>query len=113
MSRPLRIYVAGPYTKGYVQGNVNRAMEAAVALIHQGHCPFCPHLSHYLDAVAREQGCPLNWDDWMAQDLMWLAQCDALLRLPGPSKGADTEVTEALRRGMLVYWRLEDVPPAQ
>ena len=110
MSRPIRIYVAGPYTQGYVIGNVQRAMEATVALIRAGHYPFCPHLSHYPDAVAREQGEPLTWEDWLAQDLVWLAQCEALLRLPGESRGADIEVAHALRWGIPVYHSLAELP---
>lgn len=39
-----------------------------------------------------------------------LAQCDAVLRLAGPSKGADEDVRLAQERGMPVYYRLEDVP---
>ena len=39
-----------------------------------------------------------------------LARCDAVLRLPGDSKGADEDVRLATERGLPVYYRLEDVP---
>ncbi|MNL86140.1 hypothetical protein D3C87_2147270 [compost metagenome] len=39
-----------------------------------------------------------------------LALCEAVLRLPGDSKGADNDVRIARERGIPVYYRLEDVP---
>jgi hypothetical protein len=39
-----------------------------------------------------------------------LRHCDAVLRLPGESKGADQDVKLARERGLEVYYRLEDVP---
>jgi hypothetical protein len=39
-----------------------------------------------------------------------LQHCDAVLRLPGASKGADQDVAIARERGLPVYERLEDVP---
>ena len=39
-----------------------------------------------------------------------LSRCDAVLRLPGASKGADEDVRLAKERGLLVFTHLEDVP---
>jgi hypothetical protein len=39
-----------------------------------------------------------------------LMKCDAVLRLPGVSNGADEDVRIAKERGLPVYYRLEDVP---
>ena len=39
-----------------------------------------------------------------------LAQCDAVLRLAGPSAGADEDVRLAQERGLPVYYRVEEVP---
>ena len=39
-----------------------------------------------------------------------LQHCDAVLRLPGDSTGADQDVAIAVERGLPVYYRLEDVP---
>lgn len=39
-----------------------------------------------------------------------LEHCDAVLRLPGESAGADQDVAIARQRGLPVYYRLEDVP---
>jgi hypothetical protein len=43
---------------------------------------------------------------------MLLQRCDAVLRLPGESVGADNDVAIARERGLPVYHRLEDIPPA-
>jgi hypothetical protein len=39
-----------------------------------------------------------------------LAHCDAVLRLPGASTGADRDVAVAERRGLPVYRRITDIP---
>ena len=39
-----------------------------------------------------------------------LQRCDAVLRLPGASRGADRDVAIVEARGLPVYYALEDVP---
>ena len=89
-----RIYVAGPYTKGDVAVNVRVAIAAGNALAEAGALPFIPHLTHFWHLC-----CPHNWQFWLGYDLEWLRLCDAVLRLPGESTGADLEVMEAERLG--------------
>jgi nucleoside 2-deoxyribosyltransferase len=98
-----RVYIAGPYSSGDVEANVEEAMAAAAALIEAGAAPFVPHLSHYLHARR-----PQPYEVWIEIDLAWLEGADALLRLPGHSPGADIEVGAALKRGILVFHSLED-----
>lgn len=38
--------------------------------------------------------------------------CDAVLRTPGESQGADQDVRKAQQRGLQVFYRLEDVSNA-
>lgn len=85
--RPRRVYVAGPISVGDRQAHVAAAIEAAEALWRAGLVPFVPHLACGWDEVH-----PHPWDDWMHYDQAWLALCDALVRLPGESRGADAEV---------------------
>ena len=40
-----------------------------------------------------------------------IERCDAVFRIDGISKGADQDVLLARRRGLPVYYRMEDVPP--
>ncbi|MEI5579226.1 DUF4406 domain-containing protein, partial [Streptomyces brasiliscabiei] len=39
-----------------------------------------------------------------------LQHCDAVLRLPGDSRGADQDVAIAQRRGIPVFTALEEIP---
>lgn len=93
----LRIYVAGPYTKGDVAVNVTTAVRAADSVLRAGHIPFVPHLTHFWHLLE-----PHDYETWLAYDFEWLRQCDAMIRLPGESVGADREETEARRLGMPV-----------
>jgi hypothetical protein len=40
-----------------------------------------------------------------------LQKCDAVLRLPGESRGADQDVAIARERNLPVYFSLDEVPP--
>jgi hypothetical protein len=93
-----KVYIAGPYTQGDVAQNVRTAIRAGDAIAEAGGTPFIPHLSHFWHLV-----CPHEYEFWIAQDMEWLRSCDALVRLPGPSAGADAESKEAKRLGMPVF----------
>lgn len=94
----MNVYIAGPYTKGDVAVNVRNAMEATHQLMDAGHAPFCPHLTHYLH-IHR----PRPVEDWYKLDLAYLPACDALIRLPGESRGADNEVAAARDLGIPIF----------
>ena len=93
----MRIYVAGPYSKGDVAVNVRTAIEAANRLADAGHVPFLPHLAHFWHLV-----CPRPYEEWMELDAAWIPFCEAIVRLPGISSGADQEVQLAIRLGLPV-----------
>ncbi|MFA6046843.1 MAG: DUF4406 domain-containing protein [Phycisphaerales bacterium] len=95
---PKHIYIAGPYTGGDVAVNVGKAVGVGDALAESGAVPFIPHLSHFWHLLW-----PHEWEFWLTQDLAWLAKCDALLRLPGASPGAEREIAEAERLGLPVF----------
>ena len=94
-----RVYVAGPYTHGDVEANVREAIAASDMLLEAGYAPYCPHMSHFWH---RQH--PHDYETWMALDMAWLAQCDALIRLPGESPGADREVLFAQHHNIPVYY---------
>lgn len=99
----LRVYIAGPYTKGDVALNVRRAIEAGDAVYKAGHMPFIPHLTHFWHLV-----CPAPYEQWIAMDLDWLEACDVVIRLPGESSGADGEARRARELDMCVYQGLDE-----
>lgn len=92
----LRVYIAGPYTNGDWGENIKLAIGAAQDVLESGHCPFLPHTMTGLWSI-------LYWNKWIEFDLKWLEVCDALIRLPGDSPGADTEVKFAEQEGIEVY----------
>ena len=93
----MRVYIAGPYSLDPV-GGTRRGIEAGNLVREFGHFPFIPHLTMFWDLLY-----PRPYEDWLAYDVEWLRQCDALIRLPGPSDGAGAEVAEAHRLGIPVY----------
>lgn len=103
----MRVYVAGPISLGDLGENLRRGLEAANKLVAAGHHPFLPHLSIYWNLAAPPG--PETHDFWLWYDFEWLRQCDAIVRLPGESVGADREVAEAERCGIMVYRSVEEL----
>lgn len=103
----MRVYIAGPYSLGNVAVNVHEAMEEAHRLMDRGHMPFCPHLTHFMHIQH-----PRDYNDWIALDAQWLQFAQCVLRLPGQSRGADSEVKLALKLGIPVYYAIEEIPSA-
>ena len=95
---PLRVYVAGPYTRGDVAANVAAAVKAGQELLSAGHIPFVPHLTHFWHLLHHNP-----YEAWLAYDLEWLKLCDVVVRLPGESAGADKEVAWAEAKGLPVF----------
>jgi len=100
----LRVYVAGPYTKGGEADNVRKAIAAADRLMELGFYPYVPHLTHFWHLLF-----PHPWEYWMELDKKYLRVCDILLRLPGESRGADEEVGSATRWGIPVVYSMGEL----
>jgi hypothetical protein len=101
---PKMVYVAGPYTKPDPCVNTRTAIMAGDRLLSAGLVPFVPHLTHLWHTVT-----PRPYQDWLDYDMHWLKVCDAVLRLPGESSGADKEVAEAGRLGLPVFHSIDGV----
>lgn len=97
------VYIAGPYTGDELE-NVHLATGAQAALMDAGVLAVVPHLSHYA-----HKRCPRLYEEWMRLCFALVERCDAVLRLPGTSDGADREVTLALQMGTPVFQQEEDV----
>jgi hypothetical protein len=123
--RRKRIYIAGPISKGRLAENVNRATAAFVELAQAGFAPLCPHWSVYAKSCEPVNADPhsdvvkcygtaagndrMEHADWLGVDLPWVEVADAVLRLPGESRGADAEVAHARRVGVPVFTEIEAV----
>lgn len=123
--RKLRVYIAGPISKGDMLHNVRQADAAFFALMRAGLAPWNPMLTVFAGSA-----CVYSWDmkgkpvvnaiadsmpnstthaDWMGVDLPWVEVSDAVLRLPGESVGADAEVRHANANGIPVFATVEQV----
>lgn len=103
-----KIFISSPYSADSQMlrtANVIRSMDAAEVLFRNGFEPMCPLLWHYYDELKPGR----TWQQWINTCLTWLPSCDALVRLSGPSQGADIEVAEAMKLGIPVFFGLEDL----
>lgn len=114
-NRPMKIYVAGPYTPltndiheapREAYKNVQKAIRAGIEIIKRGHIPFIPHLTHFIHLETDE---PLPRDFYYYYDMFWLQLCDALLFL-GPSEGANKELNWAAEHGLTIYYSIDEIP---
>ena len=99
-----KVYVAGPYTKGDVALNVRAAIEVANKLADLGYAPFVPHLTHFWHMMF-----PRPYEFWLNLDNQFLPLCNALLRLPGESSGADKEVSLAKTNHIPIFNSVEEL----
>jgi hypothetical protein len=113
------ILIAGPYRSGtgddpvLMAQNLARLEEAAWPVFRSGHVPM---IGEWVALpVLRSAGADGVLDP-LAEQVMYptaqrlLQRCDAVLRLPGESTGADQDVAIARGRGLPVYDRVEDIP---
>lgn len=96
--RRLKVYMAGPYTKGDQALNVRRILKAADRIVDAGHIPFVPHLYHFWHMLS-----PKLYEVWMDLDREWLTVCDVMIRMSGESSGSDQETKDAHDMDMPVY----------
>ncbi|MET0168332.1 MAG: DUF4406 domain-containing protein [Vicinamibacterales bacterium] len=113
------ILVAGPYRSGtnddpvLIARNVAAMTEASLSLFRAGHLPvmgeWCalPLIGHVGPIVI---GDPVFDEIFHPIARRLVAKCDGVLRIGGPSAGADEMVELARQRGKAVYFALEEIP---
>jgi hypothetical protein len=117
----MMILVAGPYRSGTFDNptrmadNLARLEAVTLPLFRLGHIPM---IGEWLALPLLRQAGSTGPGDVAYEEICYpiahrlIERCDAVLRLPGDSKGADEDVRRARARGLPVYMRLEDVPPS-
>lgn len=121
-TRSLMILVAGPYRSGTgddphkLEENVRAMNLSALHLFRAGHLPVTGEALALplLDAAGSARPGDALFDEIfhpVAEQL--LARCDAVLRIGGPSEGADRMAARARAEGRAVYTDLADVPAAR
>lgn len=98
----MKVYIAGPYTKGDVAENVANAIRTADSLLSYDFYPYVPHLAHFWHVM-----CQHEKEIWMELDKEYLRVCDCVYRIPGDSDGADEEVALAKELGIPVVYNTE------
>lgn len=119
MTTSLMILIAGPYASGtggdleLMRRNLDRLEEAAWPLFQAGHIPM---IGEWVALPVLASAGATGPTDPLAEQVMYptadrlLQRCDAVLRLPGDSRGADQDVRIARERGLPVYYSLTEVP---
>jgi hypothetical protein len=119
MTTPMMILIAGPYRSGtddrpdLLAANLRALEEAAWPIFRAGHVPMIGEwvaLPVMRGAGSAAVGDPVSEQVLYPTAERLLAHCDAVLRLPGDSTGADQDVRIALERGLPVYQSVEDIP---
>jgi hypothetical protein len=111
--KPSWIMVAGPYRSGAQseaerEENRLRLNRTAVEVLRRGHVPI---LGINLALPLIESAGADRYDEIMLPLSLALAErCDAVLRVGGPSAGADAEVERITARGGAVYRSLDELP---
>jgi hypothetical protein len=113
------ILIAGPYRSGTgddpakMAANVSAMESFALPLFRAGHVPVVGEwLALPLVALAgsRQVGDAAFEEIFHPIAERLLARCDAVLRVGGPSAGADLMVDVARRQGLAVFRELAEVP---
>ncbi len=117
-TKPQMILIAGPFRSGTgddpaaLADNLARLEAAAWPLFAKGHLPMIGEwvALPVLRSAGAEIGDPLADEVLYPTAERLLARCDAVLRLPGRSVGADQDVAIARQRGLPVYFSLDEIP---
>jgi hypothetical protein len=116
--KPMLILIAGPYRSGTdgdpraMADNLLRLEAAAWPVFAAGHLPVIGEwlaLPVLRSAGAGPTDPPADRVLHPTADRL-LAHCDAVLRLPGESAGADQDVATARRRGLPVHHEVTEIP---
>ncbi|CAM5345947.1 NUDIX hydrolase [Streptomyces atroolivaceus] len=116
--KPKLILIAGPYRSGTdgdpqaMAANLARLEAAVWPVFAAGHLPV---IGEWIALpVLRSAGAGPT--EPLADQVLYptadrlLAHCDAVLRLPGDSAGADQDVATARGRGLPVYYDTAEIP---
>lgn len=110
--KDIKVYIASPYTKGWMPTNVRNQLDAATDLLSLGYFPYTPLLNHFQEIFNHHDEV-----DWMELDLVFVQVCDALLRLSVKdddgneiySPGAEREIKMALAKNIPVFYNIKDL----
>lgn len=119
ITKSLMILIAGPYRSGtgdnpeMMARNLRALESVALPLYRAGHIPV---IGEWIALPLLREAGSKRPGDAVYEEILYpvanrlLKRCDAVLRMPGASKGADEDVRMAKEQGLPVYESLAEVP---
>ena len=119
VSKPLLVLIAGPYQSGTngdpakISANRARLESFALPIYQRGHVPM---LGEWVALpIIHAAGGQAEGDDVFSAYQYPVAHrllecCDAVLRIPGASRGADLDMARARQLGLPVYTDVNELP---
>ena len=119
MTKPLLILVSGPYMSGTsgneaaIARNLKAMEDYALPIYKKGHIAVVGEWLAW--PVIRQAGGETHSSEQFSEYQYPVAhrlleKCDAVLRIPGESKGADLEMGKARDMGKIIFSSLEEIP---
>ncbi len=117
--KPLLVLICGPYLSGTggdpdkIAANRARLEAQALPIYQRGHIPLLGEwvaLPIIHAAGGREAGDPVFTAYQYPVAHRLLEHCDAVLRIPGESRGADLDVARATALGLPIYRDASELP---
>lgn len=121
-AKPMMILIAGPYRSGtnddpvLIEKNVQQMQSYALPIFRAGHIPI---LGEWLALPLVELAGSKKIGDEAFNEIFHpiatrlLEKCDAVLRVGGPSAGADEMVRVGRSLGLQIYSSVSEIPKAK
>lgn len=122
MTKPLLILISGPYMSGTngeeaaIAKNLKAMEDYALPLFEKGHLAVVGEWLAW--PVIRQAGGDSHSSKEFSEYQYPVAhrlleKCDAVLRIPGESRGADLEMDKAREMGKLIFTGIDEIPIAE
>lgn len=118
----LLILIAGPVRSGtnnraeLIEANLHNMAQVALRVYQKGHIPV---VGEWLALPVAKAAGSKTIGDAISEEYLYpvahrlISRCDAILRMPGESRGADLDIEEGKKRGLSIYYGLEELPDCQ
>lgn len=116
------ILIAGPVRSGtngddaLIKQNLDAMTRVAAEVFEKGHTPV---IGEWLAMPLAESAGSKKIGDEISQVFLYpvahrlIQHCDAILRLPGDSAGADNDVRIGRERGLTIYSAVDEIPAVE
>lgn len=119
MTKPLMILISGPYMSGTngdedaIAKNLKAMEDYALPIFQKGHLAVVGEWLAW--PVIRQAGGQSHTSEQFSKYQYPVAhrlleKCDAILRIPGESRGADLEMGKAKEMGKIIFNSIEEIP---